>query len=162
MLSKYAPPKRSSSGRRTGLRMNLQEQDRLRRQGLGPQGNRNQGLRAVDISAYNTIHEDLPAPHLVGVNCMVYGVWGYNPVNKKMIACENIFMSWAGVLRQALVIQDYIKTKPTILTDVNSSANKERMRDFLGDKALEARTLHDNQQQQLEQIQNQIALEQNE
>tara|TARA_B110000196_G_scaffold56989_1_gene47193 strand:+ start:91 stop:201 length:111 start_codon:yes stop_codon:yes gene_type:complete len=36
------------------------------------------------------------------------------------------------------------------------------MRDFLGDKALEARTLHDNQQQQLEQIQNQIALEQNE
>ena len=55
-----------------------------------------------------------------------------------------------------------IKTKPTILTDVNSSANKERMRDFLGDKALEARTLHDNQQQQVEQIQNQIALEQNE
>jgi hypothetical protein len=79
-----------------------------------------------------------------------------------MIACENIFMSWAGVLRQALIIQDYIKTKPTILTDVNSSANKERMRDFLGDKALDARTLHDNQQQQREQIENQIALEQKE
>ena len=116
----------------------------------------------MGISAYNTIHEDLPAPQLHGVICMVYGVWGYNPINKKMIACENIFMSWNGVLIKALEIQNYIKAKPTIVTDVNSAANKERMRDFLGDKALEARTLHDNLQQQREQIENQIALEQKE
>ena len=56
----------------------------------------------------------------------------------------------------------FTATKPTIVTDVNSAANKERMRDFLGDKALEARTLHDNLQQQREQIENQIALEQKE
>lgn len=89
----------------------------------------NWGASQVDISSYDTIHANLPCPHFDSQR--IYGVYGYNKDIQKMGVSTRIFVSWGGVIREAMTIEKHIQMKPIILFNFSTFMNRQMLSDKL-------------------------------
>jgi hypothetical protein len=118
----YAQPKHANRGRYV-------ERDFSAHDTSDDTSNNNYGTSQVDISAYDSIHQNLPCPHYDSQR--IYGVYGYNKDTQNMSVSTTLYSAWSQVIREAMAIEKRIQVRPIILMNYTTFMNRKVMTDKL-------------------------------